>query len=352
MDKNTLIDKAVGRIDVQYVEEALEPSGAETLERRPVFWKRPVILAAAVLFLCLMAGGIFAAIYFNDRAKDPEEPTGALAESTPSEETQKNYQIKLLSEGNAGEKTINLETDSSYGGSFESKTAPKEVTVTFQGRQYTGSYWMSQKYPGVGIIQDEYHFRDDKQAGEFYVNSADQQLLFIEIGWQNASDFQEYHSWEMSLPVLPKEKIEELAVGYAEEWTSLEEYSASFELRKGPTVLSPATEPTDPDLYDLVLTSMVQGIETTDRVFVLISDRGVLHYAGTESPGWVKDHREELLAFDVQAATEAAMAASHLTNPAVKVRRFGLDDQGHVMLMLFLTGAENETPLLLSVTEE
>ena len=352
MDKNTLIDKAVGQIDVQYVEEALEPSGAETPENKPVFWKRPVVLAAAAVLLCLIAGGIFAAVWFHDRGKDPEEPTGALAESTPSEKTPKNYQVKLLSEGNAGEKTINLETDSSYGGSFESKTAPKEVTVTFQGRQYTGSYWMSRKYPGVGIIQDEYHFRDDKQAGEFYVNSADQQLLFIDISWQNASDFQEYHSWEMSLPVLPKEKIEELAVGYAEEWTSLEEYSASFELRKGPTVLSPTTEPIDPDVYDLVLTSMVQDIETTDRVSVLISDRGVLHYAGIQAPGWVKDHREELLAFDVEAATEAAMAASNLTHPAVKLRRFGINENGQIYLMLFLTGAENETPLLLGIFED
>jgi hypothetical protein len=348
MNKTVLADKTLQGIDIQYVEEALEPSPAPEASPLRQFVRKPVFLLAAALLVCLIAGGVFATVYFHHFKETPTEgtPTQMAEENTAP----KQYLVRLISEGNAGEKAINMESDLSYG-SFASKTAPKELTVTFQGKEYTGSYWMSEKLPGSGIVRDEYHVGSD---ASFAVSSADQTLLYMDINVLSEYGLSgtDWDAWEMAQPVLSITEIKRLAVSYAQELVSLDDYSAKLEIRKGPTVLGPSSEPPHADLYEYTFCGTVQGLETTDQVSVLISDRGIFRYVSALAPGWVGEHRGELLSFDVNAATEAAKEASHLTNPTVKARRFGIDENGKVFLMLFLTGANDETPLLLGVSEE
>ncbi len=354
MNKKEMVDKALREIDIQYVEEALEPSPASEASPLRQFVRKPVFLAAAVLLVCLIAGGIFAAVYFRHQEGPSEDPTELVAESTEPTAAPKQYKVTLISEGNAGEKTINMESDLSYR-PFTSTTAPKELTVTFQGKEYTGTYWMSEKLPGSGIIRDEYHIDIDRRGfAQFEVNSADQRLLSMHINARY--DFivagADFDAWELAQPVLSKEEIEALAVSYAKELISLDEYSVRLEIREGPTVIAPPSDTPEVEIYECFFCSMVQGIETTDQASVLLTDRGTFYYVSALAPGWVAEHRDELLSFDVEAAMEAANEASHLTNPTVKVRRFGIDENGQVFLMLFITGSDTEMPLLLGVTEE
>ena len=354
MNKTEMADNLLRNIDVRYVEEVLESSPSPKTSSVRQFVRKPGVLAAAVLLVCLIAGGIFAAIYFRHQESPSEDPTELVVESTVPTAAPKQYKVTLISEGNAGEKTINMESDLSYS-SFTSTTAPKELTVTFRGKEYTGTYWMSEKLLGSGIIRDEYHIDIDRRGfAQFEVNSTDHKLLSMHINarYDSIVAGTDFDAWELAQPVLSKEEIEALAVSYAKELVSLDEYSARLEIREGPTVIGPPSDTPEVEVYDCYFCSTVQGIETTDQVSVLITDRGTFYYAIALAPGWVGEHRDELLSFDVEAATEAAKEASHLTNPTVKVRRFGIDENGHVFLMLFITGSDTEMPLLLGVTEE
>ena len=354
MDKKEMADNLLRELDIRYVEEALEPSPAPKTSPVYEFVRKPVFLAAAALLVCLIAGGVFAAVYFHHPKETPTsgDPTlmaGPSATPVEVNTESKQYHVRLISEGNTGEKTINMESDLIYG-SFTSKTAPEELTVTFRGNEYTGTYWTSQRLPGSGVVRDEYHVGS---AASFAVSSTDQKLLYIDINMLSEYGISgaDWDAWEMAQPVLSKEELEALAVSYAKELISLDRYSVKVEIQKGPTVIG-SSEPPHADLYTYTFCHKVHGIETTDQVSVLLSDRGIFRYVSALAPGWTDEHWEELSSFDVKAATEAAKEASHLTDPKVKVSRFGINEDGQVFLMLFLTGADHETPLLLGVTEE
>ena len=119
MNKTVLADKTLQGIDIKYVEEALEPSSAPEASSVRQFVRKPVFQFAVTLLVCLIAGGVFATVYFHHFKETPTEgtPTQMAEENTAP----KQYLVRLISEGNAGEKTIHMESDLSYG-SFASKT--------------------------------------------------------------------------------------------------------------------------------------------------------------------------------------------------------------------------------------
>ena len=350
MDKKEMADNLLRELDIRYVEEALEPSPTPKTSPVQQFVRKPVLLAAAAFLVCLIAGGVFAAVYFHQPKETPTsgDPTlmaGPSATPTEMNTAPKQYHVRLISKGNSGEISgVFTSNAMETGGVFQSETARPELTVTFEGQIYHGVYRWSERYAGSGMILDGYDAETDSVKAFFKVNTEDRSLMFFEILSQNGLEGGDYFLWEVSLPVLPESEIEKAALRYAGIWSSMEDYTVSHTVQKG--------NETCADFYDYVFCRKVHGIETTDRIMVLISDRGIFHYAGAEGSRWADEHWEELSSFDVKAATEAAKEASHLTNPTVKIRRFGIDENGQVFLMLFLTGANEETPLLLGVTEE
>lgn len=264
--------------------------------------------------------------------------TQEMTQNNP--EREKEFSVQLLDKGEGGIETIDFETISPYG-SFISTDALETVTVSFDGNTYTGTYRTTNHYPGTNLLIDEYYVDDSSLCSSFEVSREDQTLLGIDmVGGQ------EFFASEFTRPILSEEEIEQRAVSWASKWILMDGYSSELDFRKG------SEEASCPDLYCYRFCSIAQGIETTDYLDVLVSDRGTFYWMHALQPGWTKDHRAELLNFDVKEAIEQAKVASKLTNPVIGAQRFGLTEEGKVCLMVFLTGSDDEVPLLLGVSQE
>lgn len=68
--------------------------------------------------------------------------------------------------------------------------------------------------------------------------------------------------------------------------------------------------------------------------------------------GWTQEYAEDLAAFDVEQATRTALAVSGLTDPKVVQQAFLRTEDGRITMMIYLTGSEGETPLLLNVLDK
>ena len=67
MDKKEIIREAVGEIDLKYIENAVEPYEKKPLRLKLRHVKKGWIAAAAVLFICLVAGGIVTGVTLKNR---------------------------------------------------------------------------------------------------------------------------------------------------------------------------------------------------------------------------------------------------------------------------------------------
>lgn len=313
--KEERILNVLGQVDETYIIEAAAPEKDSRKNR----WIKWAVLAAC---LALVAGACI-----------------PLVSHLLQTEEKHQYAIQVLDKGNGGISTIDQATIGQSLQSFQSETAPKEMTISFQGKEYSGNYEESSRSMGTTAIRDTYRVPGYSRCLEFSVDSESKAPIFIYMVGQ------EYFEKEMDLPTISEEKIQSKAKEYASEWIQLDDFSIfQNDYREGDDTVAA--------VYGFRFCSMAQGVETTDFVDVLISDRGSLIYMSAPQVGWTKEHQEELKSFDVEEATEQAKMASKLTNPAVGIRRFGINEEGKVYLMVFLTGTEEETPLLLGISQE
>lgn len=253
------------------------------------------------------------------------------------------YKVSILSEANTGVSAANLEDARQsflFTGRFTREGAEKEITISFRGTEYAGVYEYSQQGKGTTLIRDSYAV-DDPVCRHFAVESETKVLLYIDVAGYGTV----VQEAELPLPVLSEEEILEKAADYASDWISTEEYGTpEITIRDGSESMA--------SLYQVLFVSKAQGIETTDRISVLLSDRGVLHQVSASEPGWTKKYRDALRSFSVEEAIRAGMAASGLTSPTVTSKRFGISREGKVFLMLGLSGTGSEAPVLLAISEE
>ena len=255
---------------------------------------------------------------------------------------QKTYTVREISEGNGGIKHTPLEKalPSFCEESFERAEAPKEQAVVFQEKEYQGTYRNSRRYSGTKTVIDTYTVLGGSRCGEFHVNSSTRELTYISffVGQK------ELWEREKDLPRISRQEVEKKAMEIAGVWGATDEYSISLQ------TFWPGDASSSGD-YNFRVCRMVQGIETTDYIDVLIDDRGTLLYIGSAELGWVNDHRGELESFSLEIATETAKKESGLSAPSVQVQRFGISADDEVFLMLMLSGSGNEQPVVLAVTE-
>ena len=249
----------------------------------------------------------------------------------------RSYNVRLLSVGSSIADTASVaQASEEFKGraSFQRAEASRELTVSFEGTEYTGTYRDSSRGKGAMTVLDHYEVGSGPVRLVFSVDSSDRKLAAVTLRVDSSE--------ELKLPMLGADETEAKAREYASMWVSLSEYEL--------TESSVRTRSSHADYHYYRFCKKACGIETTDWVDVLISDRGVLHYMETMGLGWVNQHQAELNAFPLSAAVKAAEKASGLASPTVGVRRFGISADGKVFLIVTLSGASNEALMELAVT--
>ncbi len=250
----------------------------------------------------------------------------------------RSYHVSLLSVGNSTATPSSVvQAPEDYKGkeSFQRTEASRELTVSFDGTEYTGTYRDSSRAKGSMTVLDHYEV-DGPTRLVFSVDSSNRKLAAVILRVDSGA--------ELELPMLGTDETEAKAREYASMWVSLSEYELTeSSVRKGKS---------HADYYYYRFCKKACGIETTDGVDVLISDRGVLHYMETIGLGWVDQHQAELKAFPLSAAVKAAEKASGLSSPTVGVRRFGISAAGKVFLIVTFSGTGNEALMELAVTAD
>ena len=107
-----------------------------------------------------------------------------------------------------------------------------------------------------------------------------------------------------------------------------------------------------PDFYAYRFWSKVNGVETTDYVDLLLSNKGSLVFIGASQPGWTREHKEELQAFPLEEAVRQGIESSGFSSPVITVERFGITNEGEVVLLLGLAGTQDEGSLMLVIRND
>ena len=223
---------------------------------------------------------------------------------------------------------------------YQREGAASELTVSFDGETYTGTYSFSVRTAGAKTVQDYYWVNEIVLCNQFGVSSIDNELTSIIFYGPQPFGLREI---EKDLSQIGKEEIEKKALEWAKKWISEEGYSFYLGAYTPPQGGSSGS-------YQYRYCRMIGEIETTDCVNINITDRGTLAAITTGELGWTKKHQSELDAFSVEAAIEAAKKASGLSSPTVKETCFGITPDDRVFLRVFLVGSEGEAPVVLAVT--
>lgn len=282
---------------------------------------------------------ILALLLTSCMQKQPNE--GKKIDST---EQESHFRCEVLSIANGGPfATFLSQSDLAAdwgGGMYQSKTAAKEMTVTFEGEEYEGIYHYSYIPAGTGIVNDVYSPGIGTEGNYCYfeVDSLSGELRFIHLAsTQLALE-------EKQAKRITEKEIEEIAKQWAWKWISLDDYESSVEFRDTPN--------DDWDFYNYRFWSKVNGVETTDYVDLLISNRGRLIFIGASQPGWSREYRKELEEFPVEEAIRQGIEKSGFLTPTINTKRFGITKEGEVVLLLGLTGDMEEGAVLLVIRRE
>lgn len=240
------------------------------------------------------------------------------------------WDCTLFSNSNAiaiSQLAIPIAEEATYwnAGYFESATADSEKTIFFDGQTYTGSYVYSICPPGCGIIMDYYHPQDPIASGcaEFCVDSSTGALLSIDF---ITSAFYDKHA-NTSTPTQTEAALQKIA----EQWASLYIDSDEYTVR-----LSRKDDLTDPQmtLYTFEFVKVVNGVDTTDRLLVLLSDRGELGYITPQQLGWVEENIDQLNDFSKINPSKLIETTMGLKSANVEEQWYGITPDSEVVLLV------------------
>ena len=315
-------------IDPAYIEEA------EAVPKKQKHLLRTALLAAACLLLT--AGVVFLVIKLTQGSSPLEPDKTDETEMATMIAPVFRCQILDISNGGAFSDFLSRE-DLDYnwgGGMYQSKTAAPEMTVTFEGEEYRGVYSYTYVPSGTGSVHDVYKPEIPKEGNYLYfeVESSTGELRFIDLA------VTQLLVEDQQAKIISEQEIEEIALQWARKWTSLEDYEKEVEFRDTPD--------DDWDFYHYRFWSIVQGVETTDYVDLLVSNRGRLIFIGASQPGWSREHREELEEFPVEEAVRQGIEKSGFSSPTINTKRFGITKEGEVVLLLGLTQSSQGSSVL------
>lgn len=188
-------------------------------------------------------------------------------------------ECRLLDVGNgaalAGVSVARAEETELWGRSFQSETAPREKTVIFDGKQYTGTYRYSIYGIGRGVAGDCYE-SSDTEAGwvSFSVSGETGELWYIN-----------FYAPETLSREAEKQGMDRLAVEeQARLWASHFIDPSDYRMRQ--TYFN--RDDSGFIVYEYTFVRMVGDYDTMDRITVMLTDRGTLLQAGGSHVGWTK----------------------------------------------------------------
>lgn len=265
---------------------------------------------------------------------------------TACDTTEPQWVCSVLTGGNSySSADIATESTQDWGiwsqGYYFSDDAPAEKTVSFDGITYTGNYIWSVCVTGCGIIKDYYQSSDpNANFLEFSVNRETGELTGINFVtkhyYKNNSEMEELERVDS---VLPK-----LACTWASYFIDIDQY----EMR-----LYRTTPQTDPEMttYVYEFVRVVNGLDTTDMLQIMISDRGLLGYIDSRHLGWVEDNKNSLEKIATVNPDMMVQNASNITDVAIERQRYGITPEGDVVLLVKCSGkVENEHDNTTTVT--
>lgn len=298
---------AVGHIE----EDLLANCDAQRKAPRKRMWK---IAAVAASFACIVLGATVA-------RKDA--PTPVIPE-----QTEPRWECSLLSTMNGSSAGFGLTAADASAvwnrGTFQDAAAPQEMTITFDGKTYTGNYSYSICVVGCGYIKDYYQSEDPRGAfSEFSIRRETGALTGIHFATR------EFFARNAETPVLedPSNMLPDMAKQWASHFIDVEAYEM---------YLYRTIPQQDPKMttYIYEFVKKANGLDTTDWLQVMLSDRGILGYIGMKQPGWVDEQEEQLQAFASVDPKALIQRDTALTNVAVRKQYYGITPEGKVVLLV------------------
>lgn len=307
MTKEELLH-AVGHVDEEILANC---DDQQPKAPRRKIWK---LAAAAALFACVVLGVAFSRI-------------GREATPIP-EQTEPEFECSMLDTMNGTSAGFGLaasEVSAIWNeGYFSSEDAPEEMTVIFDGVSYTGSYTWSLCASGCAITKD-YYLPNDSNANflEFSVNRETGELADI--------NFVTKDYFAKNAETEPLEDPRNTLPDMARQWASHFIDPDQYEMRLYRTIPQPDPKMTT-YIYEFV--QVVNGLDTTDKLQIMISDRGLLGYIATGQLGWVEENEKQLEAFALADPLALIQRDSTLSNVKVKGQRYGITPDGKVVLLV------------------
>ena len=219
-------------------------------------------------------------------------------------------------------------------GMFQSETAAPTVTVTFGGKTYTGVYRYSLCTAVSGGTADYYRPQGAEWA-EFSVDAQSGALRSIDLISQGFLEEQG------SLPSMDADAVEEKAKRLAAQYIDIDDYV----MRR--TRVS-RDEENGLLLYTYEFVRVVGGYDTTDKLQLMLTDRGsLLQISGLQSR-WVDDHGLALMKLRLIDPEEILREA--LGDRSFRIRKctYGITPEGTTMILVdcTLTGKFGEAVAL------
>lgn len=251
------------------------------------------------------------------------------------------YLIDTGNGGNPGELSISRAEGTVLWakGMFQSETAPEERTVTFDGKTYTGKYVYSVCGVGRSDVTDYYRTEEKNSPwDEFGVAAETGELSSINLA---GYDFFGRQSGKQ-----PMKQPEILAL--AEKWAGCYIDTDRYVMRQ--TNVSRDTE-NDLLLYSFAFVRVVGGRDTTDQLYIQLTDRGELCQISGMQTGWVKGKSlalARLRLVDVEKKLRHALGEKPFQIQSCK---YGITPEGKPVILVTCTvsAAFGNTQILLMI---
>ena len=219
-------------------------------------------------------------------------------------------------------------------GMFQSETASPTVTVSFGGKTYTGVYCYSLCTAVSGGTADYYRPQGADWA-EFSVDAQSGALRSIDLISQGFLEEQG------SLPPMDADAIEEKAKRLAAQYIDTDDYVMR---RTGVN----RDEENGLLLYTYEFVRVVGGYDTTDKLQLMLTDRGGLLQIGGLHSRWVDDHGLALM--KLRIINPEKMLRQVLGDRSFRIRKctYGITPEGIPMILVdcALTGKFGEAVAL------
>ena len=238
----------------------------------------------------------------------------------------------LTGENSYSSKDVTMENTQDWEiwnqGYYTSDDAPKEKTISFNGTVYTGSYIWSICATGSGIIKD-YYQANNSEANflEFGVNRETGELTGINFVTKN------YYKQNAEADVL--EQVDSALPKLASTWASYFIDTDKYVMRLHRTI--PQTDP-EMTTYVNEFVRVVNGLDTTDMLQVMISDRGLLGYIDSRHLGWVEKNERLLKKMETLDPDIIVQGTSSITDVTIEGKRYGITPDGDVVMLVNCSG--------------